>query len=61
MARAIAMRPGEDIIKCYNCGTPIIYDQMTDVIRTGGFDNFTPIRNVIICPVCHKDISINRI
>lgn len=61
MARAIVIKPGEDIVKCYNCGTPIVYNPMTDITRTGGFDNFTPVRNVIICPVCHCDVDVYRI
>lgn len=60
MARAIIIKPGEDIIKCYNCGTPIAYDPMTDIRVVGGFDNFTSIRNVITCPVCHRDLDIYR-
>lgn len=60
MARAITIRPGEDIVKCYNCGTLIVYDPMTDITRTGGFDNFAPVRNVIMCPVCHRDVDVYR-
>ena len=59
MARAIYMNSNEHITKCDNCGRAIIYNSLTDLRVTGGFDNFTPIYKVITCPVCHHDTGVN--
>jgi hypothetical protein len=60
MARIIIIQPGEKVTRCYACGMYIIYNPLTDLRMTGGFDNFTPIRRTIECPNCHCDINIDR-